>query len=368
MTKFRIIIFGLLLALNFSACKEVKNSLPGSDSSSNTSSGVDELLIVMDENVAQSDIGQRLVAYVRDDYKIIPPNPERSEPKLNITVITGKEFLGEYKTYHNVLILGFMQDQGAASTLVKTALSTDEKQEAVEGTGDFLKIKPGEFTEGQVVVYMYANAIGDFMPYTEPYFDAMMAEFHDAALPYYRKQAYFAGENADASRSLFENFGASFKVPDGYVIALQNDSVALLRYDEGLYTIFVLMNESEISNPGEYFPNKGIDIRDQLGSEYVSFKGIEENYMLTDSTMGFVHRIIDMNGLPAYENRGLWRQEDGEGFPIGGGPFVNYYILDEASGRAFFLEGFVFAPGEKKRGQLRKLESVLRTFSTKPSA
>lgn len=353
----------------FSACDRVKETLPGGTVSTNeTTSGVDELLVVMDEDVRDSEFGQRLIAYVRDDYKIIPPHPERSEPKLNITVITGEEFLGEYKSYHNVLMVGFMQRQGAASTIVKTALSGEEKEKAVNEDGFFLKEERDVHAEGQIVVYMFENEIDDFMPQTEPYFDAMMAKFHDAALPYHRKLAYYAGENAEATKLLFEEFGAGFKVPEGYKVAMSNDSLAMLRYDEAMYTVFVLMLEDSIEEAGDFFPNRGIEIRDQLGKEFVSFKTPEGNYMKTDSTMGFVHRIIDMNGLPAYENRGLWRQEDLEGFPIGGGPFINYYILDEAQRKAYFLEGFIFAPGEKKRGQMRKLESVLRTFSKSPQS
>jgi hypothetical protein len=258
-----------------------------------------------------------------------------------------------------------MSDQGQASTQVKTALSAEEKKAVVEGTGEFLKTEQNTFAEGQTVVYFFANTPQDFMPQTEPYFDAMMAEFHDAALPYYRKLAYYAGENAEASNLLMNKYGAGFKVPDGYKVALSNDSTTMLRYDEAMYTIFVFLQVDSIEEGGDYFPNRGIAIRDQIGLEYVEFKEPEGNYMTTDSTMGFVHRIIDVNGLPAYENRGLWRQEDAEGFTIGGGPFINYYILDENNRKAYFLEGLIFAPGEKKRGQMRKLESVLRTFTRK---
>lgn len=366
----RHIALVFLLALTFVGCDRVKESLPSSQSNggAETLSGVDELLVVMDQNVRDSEFGQRLIAYIRDDYKIIPPHPERAEPKMNMTIIQGSEFIGDYKKYHNVLIVGFMADQGQASTLVKTALTTDEKKGAIDGGGDFIKTEQDVYAKGQTVVYFFANQPSDFMPQTEPYFDAMMAEFMDAAIPYYRKLAYYSGENAEASNLLVDKYGGGFKVPEGYKVALSNDSLTMLRYDEGLYTIFVFQMVDSIEDGGEYFPNRGIEIRDRIGKEYVEFKEPEGNYMKTDSTLGFVHRIIDLNGMPAYENRGLWRQEDSEGFTIGGGPFINYYILDEAHRKAYFMEGFIFAPGEKKRGQMRKLESVLRTFSLKEGA
>ena len=44
-----------------------------------------------------------------------------------------------------------------------------------------------------------------------------------------------------------------------------------------------------------------------------------------------------------------------------GGPFYSHTRLDEINQRVITVEGFVFAPGTKKRNHIRFLEAVLFT-------
>ena len=45
-----------------------------------------------------------------------------------------------------------------------------------------------------------------------------------------------------------------------------------------------------------------------------------------------------------------------------GGPFVSYLIPDFKNNRVIFLDAFVYAPGQKKRPEMRKLDTVFSTF------
>ena len=65
------------------------------------------------------------------------------------------------------------------------------------------------------------------------------------------------------------------------------------------------------------------------------------------------------NGRYTAELRGLWRIQDGLAM---GGPFVSITQLDQARNRIVTIEGFVFAPGEKKRDLLQQLEAIIFTL------
>ena len=56
--------------------------------------------------------------------------------------------------------------------------------------------------------------------------------------------------------------------------------------------------------------------------------------------------------------RGLWEME-GDAM---GGPFVSHSIVDSSRRRIIVAEGFVYAPGMKKRNLLRQLEASLYTL------
>jgi hypothetical protein len=47
-----------------------------------------------------------------------------------------------------------------------------------------------------------------------------------------------------------------------------------------------------------------------------------------------------------------------------GGGFLSYTFVDEALGRLYYVEGFIYCPGKKKRAYIREIEAILKTFRT----
>ncbi len=72
-------------------------------------------------------------------------------------------------------------------------------------------------------------------------------------------------------------------------------------------------------------------------------------------------RIFEYQGHKAVEIRGLWIY-DGEVFVGGGGPFVQYSILNEAENKIITVCGYVYAPKYDKREYIRELDAVLNTI------
>lgn len=69
---------------------------------------------------------------------------------------------------------------------------------------------------------------------------------------------------------------------------------------------------------------------------------------------------VDFKGRFAYEARGNWRFSD----KSGGGPFVNYTLYDEPSGRIYMLDGSIFAPRVEKKKLILQVDALLNTFRT----
>ena len=46
-----------------------------------------------------------------------------------------------------------------------------------------------------------------------------------------------------------------------------------------------------------------------------------------------------------------------------GGPFLSYLLHNPETNQLLFLDGFVYAPGKKKRNYMLFLEQILKTIS-----
>lgn len=91
------------------------------------------------------------------------------------------------------------------------------------------------------------------------------------------------------------------------------------------------------------------------GEEFDQYMSLNKDFV--DS------RHIMCDGHFVQEVRGLWRMEN----DMMGGPFVSYTQVDTATNRVIVTEGFVYAPGKKKRNYIRELEASLQTFKILPS-
>lgn len=47
-----------------------------------------------------------------------------------------------------------------------------------------------------------------------------------------------------------------------------------------------------------------------------------------------------------------------------GGPFKSYTTVNESSGDLYYVEGFLYAPGEDQRDMMKELNVILKTFKT----
>ena len=67
---------------------------------------------------------------------------------------------------------------------------------------------------------------------------------------------------------------------------------------------------------------------------------------------------ISFKGNSSIESVGLWKLSD----ISAGGPFKSIIIYDSNKKRVYYLEGYVYAPGSKKRNLMQEISSILMTF------
>ncbi len=82
-------------------------------------------------------------------------------------------------------------------------------------------------------------------------------------------------------------------------------------------------------------------------------------HMKTESRIPVVQRLAVEKGRTMLVSRGLW-QMSGDAM---GGPFVSLAMADTARGMTIVAEGFVFAPGKRKRNAVKRLEAALYTLA-----
>lgn len=166
-------------------------------------------------------------------------------------------------------------------------------------------------------------------------------------------------KNINVARDLRKNFNLEMDIPKGYHMAVLESNFAWIRKETTTNSMSILISVMPYSDTNVFNENKirqSLDLLTKVkipGPTFGSYQKIADEYVPLQS------RRINFNGRYATEIRGLW---DLQG-DFMGGPFISYTFVDELRNKVITIEGFLYAPKQKKAVMLRELEAIL--WSTK---
>jgi len=181
--------------------------------------------------------------------------------------------------------------------------------------------------------------------------------------------AYFKSEIKERQRrtaispkvidSLKERFGLSIKMPSAYRIAHKGNDFYWLRKDlKKTGSTNILIYEAplnKITSDSTALGQILTSIRDSIGGNYLPVE--DEGKFGTDYSYSPNFYVTELDGKFAYKTKGMWEVK-GE---FMAGPFLNYTVKDEKNNRYLIIEGFTFAPAERKRNLQFELESIINS-------
>ena len=187
-----------------------------------------------------------------------------------------------------------------------------------------------------------------------------------------RKMRYLKGERCKQAEKVLKRFQYQMFISNDYLmlkdttLSVDHHRVKVLwccnnkgpmRRDLMLYQ-YPYLSQDQFSNESI------VAMRDSIVSRLVSAQ-VPGSYMITE--WKFVppvsRSVTPLNdttgGFFGIETRGLWKIQDGEAM---GGPFISLTRLDQVNSMVVHAEGFLYAPGQKKRTAIRELEAILYTL------
>ncbi len=262
------------------------------------------------------------------------------------TTVTTPEQLGDLRNMRHVLLVGSW-DGGSVSDLATRVFPRLDRHEPVT-----LRIAEDIWAKGQVVGVVMgrdAEEVGDYFRRAP---DDVRQELVSAAVNRLAASLRKASEEAGAAGALANRFGWSICPPTGYDFFTTDaaDGFVFFRRTRPDRTVTVYWEDGE---PGYVSEQYVIAKREELSERY--FDGDEIEYRRP-----LVTERVDFLGRPAVRVSGWWGNRE----LVGGGPFRTYCFFDESSGRVYFIDLGLFAPGLDKTALMRNLDAIAHTFRT----
>lgn len=320
------ILYIVAILIGLSSCTSGSLTLP------NATGAAGEVLVVIDDSIAKSAVGDSIFRLLDRDVPCLP----QSEPHFNISSTSHNGFTNLLKPARNIVIInvGHRYSHNKIKTY-QDRYSTPQSIIEINGpTKDGVR-----------------KAIADYGEEILEYFIKAERERAITYQTHYRER--------EVGNKIKEKFGIDMVVPKG-----------LNRIKEEENFMWIANSNVDLSQNIVIYSYPYTD-KNTFTKEYLTYKRDsvmmihipgpkEDSYMATEYKYEppIIKNTALKSGQFATEIRGLWTVIG----DLMGGPFVSVSCLDEENQRIITAECFVYAPAKNKRNILRNLESVLYTI------
>lgn len=157
------------------------------------------------------------------------------------------------------------------------------------------------------------------------------------------------------SRKLHELMKLDLSIPKGYSVAKIDSANAWIRKETAANSMNILIYIRPYNSLEDFEPINIKKRRNSLTRTYIPGPTTGSYQLISDEYLEPVFSELSFNEMFAVETRGLWRVEN----DFMGGPFISYTFVDEKKNRLITIDGFTYAPKQKKAPLVRELEAIL---------
>lgn len=326
LVRYMLVILGIA---TFTSCSDITDNAKKA-----STGGVNEVLVITD-NLPQwrGEIGDSIRALFTQDMGILP----RSEPQFNLVHMQPNALHKEmFKKHHNIFLI-----------------HTDSNLHKPE-----VKRKHNVWAEPQCMIQINSKTPAEFLQL----FDSLKNPILDAFVKNERARiakAYSSKFKETAiSAELKKQFKLDMDIPKGYYIATMQADFAWIRKETAANSMNILIYTEPYSSINQLKPYALQKSRNKVTSLHIPGPTPNSYQIIADEDIEPEVKEVNYNGLYAQEMRGLWKVKN----DFMGGGFISYSFVDESTNTLITIDGFAYAPKQKKAPVMRELEAMLWSY------
>jgi hypothetical protein len=316
---------------------------------------IDNIYVVTEKQNWDNNVGDSLRKYFEALYPVTP----QPEPLFDVRFIESEKFSKVHKTHRVVLIVADLSKKEEVSTkMIYEALGEEKLKRAFVDQRYRIAVHKNRWAMDQIVIYWFAPDTKSLQETLSKDYQQVVNMVNKLDVEKLSKMVYADGKSPKINEQIKKQFEFEMNIPGGYEVAYQ-DSVTLWLFDESAKVSTNIMMHVINNADYKYISKDSIlSFRNRLSKKYFS-SWAEGSYMMVDNVnLPVFYQELLFGERKVLQARGIWKMEK----DFMGGPFVTYMIPDFDRRRVILIDGFVYAPGQKKRPEMRKLDNIFSTF------
>ncbi len=313
---------------------------------------IGEIVTVIDSVQWEGKVGKVLQNTLQKPVVALP----QDESQFVLRKVNPLRVNNVLKKAKNLLYVISLDDPSKESKALRRLIAKETLNNIYNDTSKYIIVLRDQFARGQIVVFLFAknkDLLAKKIAEKEEYIKNIFEREEQERL----KKKLFVSRSKEIEETISGSHGYGIKIPYGYDLAknLQN-FVWIRQLDPKVEKNFFIYEENYST---QYQLDRISDLREEITSTYLRDGEKPKIYITQQSILPMLTDTITFKKKFALRNRGLWKISDSSG----GGPYISYVFVDEKQGKLFYIEGYVYAPGEDKKNLMRELDAVLSTFT-----
>ncbi len=319
---------------------------------------INELVLVADKSVWESDIGDTIRYYLSSAYIILP----QPEPILDIRFYEPKDLraVSGRKNFRTYLFIGDLNDGSSPTTkMIKEDIGSEGVYRAEEDPSFNLSVGANKWAKDQVLIYQFAKDKSTLIDNIKKNAATIVKRVNRHDRDVVDANIYQGGVNAEMVSLVKARMGVDLKVPYDYFLAMDDttSNTVWIRKETDYLGSHIFLHKFSYKDQKQ-LSKEGIKQQLNKLGLFVSTE-IDGTYMrINDVDLPMYTTNVQFDGKFAVESRGIWDIEN----DFMGGPFISYSILDPKTNEILLVEGFIHAPSKDKRDYMQQLEHIFRTI------
>jgi hypothetical protein len=331
---------------------------PGGKNLPKASGITGDIFLVMDSIQWKGELGQFMDSILNQEMVGLP----REEGIFRMTWIDPRKLNYVLKQRRNLIYVMTMDHLGAGSSEVRSVFTPESLEMIKNDPSLYIQTAKDIFAKGQEVVFLFGQTEQDLLAKLKANARNLVEYFNKVERDRINQTLLSSQTVTGISDWMKANMQASIIIPFGYKLVQNEEDFLWARQINPRDDKDIFISRSEYESEDQFTKENLIAFRDKICRKYLfEDPDVPDTYLVTETGIDYkpvITRQIKFNGRFAVEMRGLWRTNN----KTMGGPFLGYALIDDATGKFYYIEGFTYSPSKPQREIMRELETILYSF------
>lgn len=294
------------------------------------SSMSNEVVVIMDEDLWESETGRALFDVLNSPAKGLP----QFEPNFRILQLTPENFTSTFKVARNIV----MPEISNIYSVAKLSSEIDK------------------YASGQVILTVRAPDTTAFINFLKENKESIVDYILNKEME--RNAQWLIKDSGTPQSRIQQLFGINIHYPKGLSNITEHPNFYWATNSAGRSRKDIVIYQFPYTSETVFDKDSLIAIRNRVMGEHIT--GSFDSHMTTATRIyNPDYKKMEFNGLFRAELRGLWEMTS----DMMGGPFVSHAFVNENTNMVVVVDVFIFAPETDKRNLIRSMEAALYTIN-----